>query len=89
MYVYPYSYSTEIHFHGYIFILTEIKNKSGVSALCLLLYEIKPNLILCTVAISCNFSPQIPEPDAAIQSISIDPMGTMMAAVNNKVSVLQ
>ncbi|XP_046362212.1 target of rapamycin complex subunit lst8-like [Haliotis cracherodii] len=26
----------------------------------------------------------IPEPDAAIQSISIDPMGTMMAAVNNK-----
>ncbi|OWF51796.1 Target of rapamycin complex subunit lst8 [Mizuhopecten yessoensis] len=26
----------------------------------------------------------IPEPDASIQSISIDPMGTMMAAVNNK-----
>jgi len=26
----------------------------------------------------------IPEPDAAITSVSIDPMGTMMAAVNNK-----
>ncbi|XP_060068639.1 target of rapamycin complex subunit lst8-like [Ylistrum balloti] len=26
----------------------------------------------------------IPEPDASIHSISIDPMGTMMAAVNNK-----
>ena len=28
---------------------------------------------------------QIPEPDSSIQSISIDPMGTMMAAVTNKV----
>ena len=31
------------------------------------------------------FSLQIPEPDSSIQSISIDPMGTMMAAVTNKV----
>ena len=28
---------------------------------------------------------QVPEPDSAIQSISIDPDGTYMAAVNNKV----
>lgn len=27
---------------------------------------------------------QIPEPDASIQSIAIDPEGTYMAAVNNK-----
>jgi hypothetical protein len=31
---------------------------------------------------------KIPEPDAAVQSISIDPMGTMMAAVNNKVCMI-
>ena len=28
---------------------------------------------------------QIPEQEAPITSVSIDPMGTMMAAVNNKV----
>ena len=31
---------------------------------------------------------QTPEKDASIQSISIDPMGTMMSAINNKVREL-
>lgn len=31
------------------------------------------------------FCCQTPEEDASIQSISIDPMGTMMSAINNKV----
>ena len=40
--------------------------------------------VVAHMLLNC-FSFQIPEPDSSIQSISIDPMGTMMAAVTNKV----